>query len=595
MNKILASIFFNIEVGEGRPLVRLIPLLIVLAGIIGLYNVKIYKGLNDQQSMDNAQLARQIVRHAPFTTFFLRPFAVMQVADYKAKHGQAELFPDAIYPPEAPRALPDTYNSPGFPILLAAFYTVLGVDFDEPNTTTANNHIFSGDKWLPLLNQVFILLTALVIFIMGYRLFDQRVAWMASCVFLFSDFVWKFSLQATPVDLLFFLMALFFWGLVELYRVAEDPWAFEPLPFMRAWIILPVLAVLFGVTCLFALPLLVLVIPVVIYLGLLQRRNWFFLPIFAVIVFLIDAPWFYHWYRVCGNPLGSNFAWGLYGEGEYAGNQIFCNLAIPSYASLFGDGAAKEYSGFLWYFQRGWDLLGSNPLVLLFAASILHEFRRRRVQAFRWLVVGSAFTIVALTNLADPNPDPHGPWNLCVFLLPAMILIGTAFFFTLLDRLITQLPLLTITIVVATLAVCIAPMLLVFSATNYSYYNYPPYLPPYISFVSRLAPPNQWVTTDMPWATAWYGDHPSLWVPETTADLTQLNDTLNETAFILFTPVTLSKPASYLTSGEMKDWMTIFYGTRLPENFPFHRYSKLPPGSPEYTVISNNLGGSASQ
>lgn len=590
MNKILASLFYNIEVGEGRPLVRLIPLLIVLAGIMGVYNFKIYKGFADQQSMDNAQLARQIVRHLPFTTYFIRPYAMNQIAEYKAKHGQVELYPSSIYPPGTIRSLPDTYNSPGYPLLLAGFFKVLNPDFDESNETTGKNHLFSGDRWLPLMNHAFIILTAAVLFGLGWRLFDERVAWMASAVFLFSDFVWKFSLQATPVNLLFFLLALLFWGLVELYRIAEDPFAFEPLPFFRAWLILPVIAVLLGVISLFCLPLLILTVPIVVYLGCLQRRNWFFLPIFAFIVCAITAPWFYHWYKACGNPLGSNLTWGLYGQGEYSGNQIFCHLTIPSYASVFSAGIAKEYAGFLWYFQRGWDLLGSNPLVLLFAASVMHEFRRRRVQAFRWLVIGSAVCLVATTNLADANPDPAGPWNLCVLLLPLMILIGTAFFFTLMDRFVTQLPLLNTTIVVGTLGLCLMPMLLVFTTPSLAYYNYPPYLPPYISFVSRLAPPQQWIATDMPWATAWYGDHVSLWLPENVADLTYINDNVNELAYVLVTPVTLAKPSMYLTTGEMKEWGPIVSGANLPNDFPFHRYAKLPPGGPEYIVVSNNLG-----
>ena len=587
MNKLLAAVFYNVEVGEGRPLVRLIPLLIVFAGLVGVYNFKIYKGLDDVQSMDNAQLARQVERVHTFETFFIRPFALTQIASFKAKHGQAELFPASIYQPGYVRAIPDTYNSPGYPLLLAVFYQLEKADFDE---AIGSAHIFAGDRWIPILNHVFIFLTCIVMFFTARRLFDDRVAWMAPCVFLFSDFVWKFSLQATPVELLFFLVALFLWGLVELYRVAENPFGFEPLPYGWTYLIVPAVSILFGIICLFCLPLLALVLPVLVYLGLLQRRNWFFLPIFAAVAGLMTLPWFYHWYHACGNPLGSNFAWGLYGVAQYNGNQIFCNPTIPSYAELFGDSATKELSGFLWYFQRGWDLLGSNPLVLLFAASILHQFRRPRVQAFRWFVVGAAFTLVAMSNLADASPDPMGPWNLAVVLLPAMIIIGTAFFFTLLDRLITQLPLFTVTIIVTMLALCLAPMVLTVTAVSYAYYNYPPYLPPYISFVSRLANSTQWVATDMPWATAWYGDRASLWLPESTTDFTAINDNVNESAFVFFSPVTLSKPATYLTSGEMKDWMTIVYGTNLPDTFPFHRYAKLPAGGPEYIVISNNLG-----
>jgi hypothetical protein len=134
-------------------------------------------------------------------------------------------------------------------------------------------------------------------------------------------------------------------------------------------------------------------------------------------------------------------------------------------------------------------------------------------------------------------------------------------------------------------------MLLVFSGASYAYYNYPPYLPPYLSFVSRLAPPDQWVATDMPWATAWYGDRASLWLPETLADFTKINDDICESDFILFTPVTLSKPMTNLTSGEQKEWLPIVLGFHIPEDFPLHHVAKLPAGGPEYTIVSNTLGG----
>jgi hypothetical protein len=387
------------------------------------------------------------------------------------------------------------------------------------------------------------------------------------------------------------LMTLLFFGLTELYRLGDDNFGGEPRPFGWAWLIVPGLGVLFGLIGLLCLPLLIVLLPIVVFLALMRRTNGFFLPIFAGMAGLMVAPWFYHWYRACGNPFGSNLTLGLYGDIGYTGDQVYCNTSVPPYTSLFSGGGSKEYTGFLWYFQRGWDLLGSSPMVLLFAASIIHEFRRRRVQAFRWLVVGSAFAIVALTNLAYPQPDPIGAWNLVVVLIPAMILIGSAFFFTLLDRMITQLPLLTITIVISALALSIAPMLLVFSGTSYAYYNYPPYLPPSLSFISRLAPPDQWVTTDMPWATAWYGDRASLWLPETQADFTKINDDVCESNLILITPVTLGKPLTNLTSGEQKEWLPFVLGLHIPEDFPLHHVTKFPAGGPEYTIISNALGG----
>ena len=105
------------EVGKGSVIIRIVPLLTVLAIIGFIVNFGVYKGLSDPQSMDNAQLARQIVRGKGFTTEFLRPHAVAQLRDFAV--GQSlqsgkprDLFPSDQFPPGTPRILPDTYNSP---------------------------------------------------------------------------------------------------------------------------------------------------------------------------------------------------------------------------------------------------------------------------------------------------------------------------------------------------------------------------------------------------------------------------------------------------------------------------------------------------
>jgi 4-amino-4-deoxy-L-arabinose transferase-like glycosyltransferase len=596
--KLLAKIFYTIEVGSARSLVRLIPLAVVVLGIIAIYNIKVfnvklYKGLNDMASMDNAQLARQLVRHQGFTTYLIRPYALTQVGAYEAKHGQTEMFPDSLYPSTAPRFIPDTYTAPGFPLVLAGFFKLLGTDFDEPLATMGKNGIFDGDHWIPLLNAGFILLTAGLMFLLGWRLFDERVAWMASVAFVIAQFVWNYSLMAVPINLLMLLITLLFFVATELHGMADKKFETDDVSNGWAWLIVPAMAVLLGLIGLNSLLLLILVLPFIVFLALMRRTNWSFPFIVLIIVGLMVAPWFYHWYRTCGNPLGSNLTLGMYGQGDYTGNQIYCATTIQVYNGLLSNFGAKQWIGFLWYFQHGWSLLGAHPMVLLFAVSFLHEFRRRRVQAFRWLVLACAFSIVFMTNLGDAQPSQLGAWNLVAILLPAMILIGTGFFFTLLDRMTTQLPLLTLTIVVATLALTIAPIALLFVTPNNSGYpfNYPPYMPPALSYITRLAPTDHWVTTDAPWATAWYGDHPSLWVPDSVSDFTNINDNICESAVILFTPLTTGKPATNLTTGEQKEWLPFVLGLSIPETFPLHRAGKFP-GVPDYIIISN-AGGAA--
>ena len=164
-----------LEVGKGQILVRIVPLLTALFVITFLFDAMLYRGLNDAQSMDNAQLARQIVRGHGFTTEFLRPFAVMQLHDYELSQSlksgtSSELFASDKFPSGALRVLPDTYNAPGYPYLLAGFFRLTHPEFGQSPKDMATNRIYSGERWIPLLNQAFMFLTAILVFILGYRL-----------------------------------------------------------------------------------------------------------------------------------------------------------------------------------------------------------------------------------------------------------------------------------------------------------------------------------------------------------------------------------------------------------------------------------------
>ena len=98
---ITQGILHSLEEGRSRILTRLIPLAVTLLVVFLLYNFETYHGLNDAQSMDNAQLARQIVQGHGYTTKFIRPAALAQLSAYaKEKNaGQSvDFFPAAPVP-----------------------------------------------------------------------------------------------------------------------------------------------------------------------------------------------------------------------------------------------------------------------------------------------------------------------------------------------------------------------------------------------------------------------------------------------------------------------------------------------------------------
>jgi len=311
------------------------------------------------------------------------------------------------------------------------------------------------------------------------------------------------------------------------------------------------------------------------------------LAFIAIVVLGLVTPWFWHLYSVCGNPLGSDLTLVLSGQPGYTGNQIYCAGSIPSYEQLFTGASSKEISGFRWHLEHGWSLLGSNPIILLFVASILHQFKRRRTRAFQWLLFGSALVLIAANNLGSASPETVGPWNIVALLFPCMLVIGSAFFFILLDRLNLVIRLLNSLIVITILALALTPLVVSLITPSNIFYCFPPYIPPSIKSYGQFAAPDEWVTTDMPWATAWYADRASLWLPDSIADFQDFHDNLCRTGVLFLTPVSWSMPYSELKTGEYKDWFAFTVGLTPPPNFPLSVHTMTGPGGPEYYLWSD--------
>jgi 4-amino-4-deoxy-L-arabinose transferase-like glycosyltransferase len=588
------------EVGKGAIMIRLIPFIVVL-GIIGFFSdYSVYKGLPDAQSMDNAQLARQLARGKGFTTEFLRPRAVSQLHDFAVNQGLAngkagDLFPSEQFPPGTPRILPDTYNAPGYPYLLAGWFALVHPEFDQPAAAIGAAGMYAPDRCIPILNQVLLGLTAVFVFLLGLRFFDPRVAWMSLVTFLLTDLVWHYTLTALSTTLLMFLTTAAFWSLEQIVRVSEECFEREERSFAPAWIWALILALLLAAIYLTRLQLLVLVVPVVAVLMLMPTSSVFMAVFIGVASIAAVTPWFIHLNAISGSYVGSNGPVMLHGAEGYEGNQIYCTTAIPSYEQLFRDVTRKEYSGFRWNFQHAWTLLGTNPMVLMFGASILHQFKRRRTRMFHWLLFGSLVAILMVNNLGEDKPEDVSAWNSIVILLPCMIVVGSAFFFILLDRLSLQLWLLNNVVVILMIMLTALPLSLSLLSPGKYPFSWPPYWPYTIKMISQLSQPDEWVTSDMPWATAWYGDRASLWLPDSVTDFENFHDNVCPTGMMIFTPVTWEGPVSNITTGEYKEWFSLMSVSGMPmnssipvpQNFPLTEHFVMPGRVPAYTLWSD--------
>jgi 4-amino-4-deoxy-L-arabinose transferase-like glycosyltransferase len=615
MNNLLQNIIRGVEVGEARFLTRLLPLAVALLVIGASYNFVLYHGLDDSQSMDNAQLARQIAHGEGYTTRFLRPQAIVDLTNYAAKRSlltgaPAELFPPDQFPAGAPRILPDTYNAPGYPYVLAAWFYLIRPHFEEvisprldgfinPSTNKVNA-VYSGDRWIPALNLIFVILTGLLVYFLGRRLFDDRVAWLAVVMFFVTDLIWRYSVTGLSTSFLMFLVTAIIFCALEIFCVAEGCFESEDHSFGMAWFWGFLLSLFLAAACLTRFPLLVLLAPLLVLLLAMPKPSWLMFVMIVAVACGAVLPWFWHLYKVSGHPWGTNQTLLLLGTDGYKENEIFCSSTIPRYDSLFRNLSQKELTGFLWHIENGWRLLGSNPLILLFFVSLLHAYKRRRAQMFQWFLAGIALVIIGVNNAGAAEPEQLGPWNVLVLLFPSMIVIGSAFFFIQLDRLNLQVWLLNNIIVILLIAVAATPMGIRLTTTQQNaLYAFPPYIPPLIKALSVYSHEDEWVTSDIPWATAWYGNRPSLWLPDSIADFTNLHDNVCPTGMMILTPQSWAQPSSTILSGEDKDWLPFIASAFIapkaggqasvsfPTEFPLTAHA-MTQGGTDYAIWSDH-------
>jgi hypothetical protein len=133
----------------------------------------------------------------------------------------------------------------------------------------------------------------------------------------------------------------------------------------------------------------------------------------------------------------------------------------------------------------------------------------------RWFLVGAAALFLVVQAMGKTELSAESPVNgenLLVLLAPVVFIFGMALFTTLLD----QLPLTFFrareVVTAAFLVLLCLPLMLTLLPPRRNVHAFPPYHPLYIQTMSGWMEKHEMIMGDLPWATAWYGDHPCVWL-----------------------------------------------------------------------------------
>jgi hypothetical protein len=545
----LQEVLHKLEVGSGYHYVKYAAGLLAIVTLAVFYDAAAFKNLSTQEAMDAAQLARNIAEGRGYTTRFVRPLSIHLVIR-SVTNELADLMPTKPgVPPRPPtpeqarlfrlmhlqEPHPDLANPPLYPVLLAAALRLMPFDYAIP-PSAQNFQVYRPDLWIAGVNQLLFVAAGILAFALARRLFDEPVAWASAAVFLGCELFWRFSVSGLSTMLLVVLVLGTVWLLVCIDQVvrasssAVSPQgggpagsfaSFEgavPPPGSRGAGPVVLAALAGGLVALAGLTrysFAWLIVPTVIFLATVPHPRRGLLAVWAVGMFVVVmGPWVVRNLLLSGAPFGTAGFAVFQGTAWFPGDELERTLN-PYFGGLEG----ADYFGKLLVGVReivGSELprLGGSWVSAFFLVGLLVPFRSPTLGRMRWFLVVSLALFIGVqalsrTHLTAASPEINSENLLAVF-SPLVWMFGVGLFFVLIEPLGLPAAARYAVTGVFCLISCL-PLILGLLVRPPTALSYPPYYPPWIQEKSNWLGDNDLLMTDMPWATAWYGDRQSIW------------------------------------------------------------------------------------
>jgi 4-amino-4-deoxy-L-arabinose transferase-like glycosyltransferase len=540
----IQDLVYNVDVGIGLRLIKFGLYCLGVMIIMLLYTATQFHGLKDAEAMDYGQLGHNLATRHHFITQCVRPLTMWGLIEKTSKHNPMV------------NEHPDTLHPPLWPMLLAAGFKVTGVSFAGENT----GGVFAPEQWVVIpLCHLFTLLTGIMIFFLGRRLFDHRIGLLAISMYYLSDTVWSTSISGLGIPLATFLVtSAVYAALIAVSRAQEDATA-------KSWLVPLGISLALCVLAFLTRYATVVIVPAIaLFIGLsLKNRSWTRALIFIAVFLVGISPWLARNKIVSGGVLGMAPYTALTGTDSFPEDAFERSLSPQlSVGKAVKELQNKLVTNFAKYYGTDLRAAGDGLFICLFITAFFYRFVRTPVHLLRWCL---ALSMLLLLILASFFGDATA--RLFVLFWPFVILYGFAFFFILLERLQLRVRLFNLAITTLFVVLGALPLILTMMPPRVGF-PYPPYYPPLTMHVCKLLQPDEIMCTDMPWATAWYGSRTSLLVPTTIDEFYEINDYTKRISGMYFTTLTRNKPwIRSLVSGPERTWFPLLEG-RIPGDFP---------------------------
>lgn len=495
----------SLEEGAGARWLRWFVFVMALVALATIYNFRGFKHFSNPEAMDAAQVARNLAEGKGFTTDFIRPAGIYYL---KQKTGEVRLNGDH----------PDLANAPLYPWLLSWWMRVGGFVYEVGNPDAFE--AYQPEERIGWFNQFWLILAVLGTWCLASKLFDSYVGWIAAIVVAGSDLLWRYSISGLSTCLMLCLMVLL--GLI--LTAADRRSGKEDYPLLR----LAGLAITAGaVTALLGLTrygMLWMIIPVVAFFSACFQNRGMVLGLLALLGFgLSVAPWLARNHQLSGSPLGTASMVIHENSMRFPGNTV-TRLLNPEHDASPRD-IRQVGLGEYWHkldenlpdiIQRDLPGLGGSWIIAFFLVGLLMTYRSRSLVRMRWFTVGSLVLLAVVQALGRTKWGQElavSADDQMVVLLPFVAVFGVGLFSQFVSQMETT-PMVKERIVAPgfVLIMCL-PLIVKLVNGEPRRFAYPPYYPPVIQERGQWLDADEMLMSDVPWATAWYGDRASVWIP----------------------------------------------------------------------------------
>ncbi len=555
----LHDIVYSIDTGAGLKIIQVVLYILFLLVIVMLYTATQFRGLNSEEAMDYAQLGRNMSISGGMVTKNIRPVTMWKMSERNP--GENARISDH----------PDLYHPPAYPAVLATgfkIFELIGVDpFHLPEGTRATS--LPAEQWVILpVNHLFTILTGLIVFLLGKRLFSREIGFLGMTIYYLSNLAWANSILGINIPMAgFFVVASFHLMVIAmLNRRDRDSTLAWALPFVFS-VIFSAIAFLTRYIAITAVP------GIALFAWLMAGRfrgGTRYALVFTLLVLVMISPWLYRNYTVSGNLLGMAGHTAIAETSMYPDNafdrELHPEFTITQFTSNMKEKWVRNYSG---KYNSVIPGLGGGVLMALFMTTFFYHFVRPQVNYLRWGLGLSLLLMVFIAGFFSESSIHmfHVFW-------PFIILYGLAFFYILIDRLDLGVRLYRTGLKCLIVVLSMIPMLLTILPPH-AKSTYPPYYAPIIKNVTDMLTEREVLCTDMPWATAWYGDRISILLPKDIDDFYEINDYKQYISGMYITTITKNKPfVKQLLDGPEKSWLPVISG-RTPLDFPLKQAVSL--------------------